>query len=199
MKKIIMTGFLIFPLLISPLVLADEITDQIDTGLKAYKDKDYKGAIEEFKFITVQLQKLEQQENTKLLPEPLKGWLVKKNKENNQVALNILGGGTSVSAEYQNKRERVKIEIVANSPMLAMVNMMISNPMIAASNANAEPYRYKRIKGIKEKKGKNTVEITLLMAGQVMVKVTGRYLQDEAVLKQYLDAMDMKKIKAALL
>ncbi|MGC9351457.1 MAG: hypothetical protein ACP5D3_05670, partial [Sulfurovum sp.] len=75
--------------------------------------------------------------------------------------------------------------------------MMISNPMFAGNDGN-EPYRYKRLKGIKNKKGESS-EITLLMAGQIMIKLTGNRLREDTVLEQYLDQMDMKKIQSALL
>jgi uncharacterized protein (UPF0335 family) len=32
-----------------------------------------------------------------------------------------------------------------------------------------------------------------------MLKITGKRLEDDAILEQYLDTMDMKKLKASLL
>jgi hypothetical protein len=111
--------------------------------------------------------------------------------------MNMFGGGSMTTAEYTRGNERIRIQIAANSPMIATVAMMISNPMFAGSDGN-EPYRYKRIKGIKKKQGEKS-EITLLIAGQIMIKLTGNRLRDDAVLESYLDQMDMKKIKSSLL
>jgi hypothetical protein len=69
--------------------------------------------------------------------------------------------------------------------------------MLLGSNPDMSPYRYKRHKGIKEVSGGST-EITLLLAGQIMVQLDGRGT-DEATLQQYLDAMDFDAIQAALL
>jgi hypothetical protein len=60
------------------------------------------------------------------------------------------------------------------------------------------PYRYKRIKGVK-KVDKNSTEITLSVIGQIMIKITGTKLKDQAVLEQYLDTIDIDKLKAELL
>jgi hypothetical protein len=199
MKKILLAGMLVLPTLISTPVWADKITDQINDGLKAYEEKDYKAAIDELKFVTAQLQKLEAAENQKLLPPALEGWTLKKiDNSSNQMVMSMMGGGASMKASYRKKQERVDIEIVANSPILAMMRMMMNNPAMMAGKADTEPYRYKRIKGMK-KTGKTETEITLSIAGQIMLKITGKKLKDAAVLEQYLDAMDMKKLKAALL
>ena len=70
--------------------------------------------------------------------------------------------------------------------------------MMAAADENTKPYRYKRIKGIKKTEGTNT-EITLLLVGQIMLRIDGENLKDTAILEQYLDAMDMKALKESLL
>ena len=199
MKKTLITGLLTLPMLISSPVWADKVTDQINEALKAYEEKDYKAAIDELKYASVALQKLSQAKNQKLLPKPLDGWTAQKvDNSDNQMAMSILGGGSSMKASYKRGKEQVDIEIMANSPMIAMMGMMINNPALAASKKGTESYRYKRIKGIKKIDDKQT-EITLLIAGQIMLKVTGKKLKDAAVLEQYLDAMDISKLKAELL
>jgi len=67
-----------------------------------------------------------------------------------------------------------------------------------AGQKNTKPYRYKKAKGM-IKTDKNQTEINLVLAGQILVKVTGRKLEDDAVLKQYLEQLDFNKLIAALL
>ncbi|RTZ64988.1 MAG: hypothetical protein DSZ29_04855 [Aquificaceae bacterium] len=199
MNKKQIAGLLLLPALLSSPLFADEITDQINEGLKAYETKDYKGAVDELKFATAQLEKLAYEENKKLLPDAIDGWEKQKIKNsNNQMAMSIMGGGTSIKGRYKKDKEQVDIEVVANSPLLAMISMMLKNPAMISADDSMEPYRYKRIKGVKKTKG-NRVEITLLIAGQIMLKVEGRNLKDKAVLKQYLDAIDINKLKEKLL
>jgi hypothetical protein len=92
----------------------------------------------------------------------------------------------------------VEINITANSPWIAGMMQMMSNPMLMAGNPDLKPYRYKRVNGMKEST-EGHVEVTLSLASQVMVKVTGDSLSDEAVIEQYLDAMDFEQIQTALL
>lgn len=67
-----------------------------------------------------------------------------------------------------------------------------------AGQKNTKPYRYKKAKGM-IKKDKYKTEINLVLAGQILVQVTGKKLEDDAVLKQYLEQLDFAKLKDALL
>ncbi len=200
MKKTLMMSMTALALLTTT-VTADEIKEQISEAIKAYDEKDYKGAIEELKFAMAQIEELKSEENSKLLPEPLEGWKFKATKSEGAGAAMAMfggGGGSSMSGKYLKEKERIDIEITANSPMMAMMNMAISNPAMISSDPTMKLYRYKRIKGVK-KTEKNSIEITLLLTSQLMIKITGSNLKDEKVLKKYLDEMDMKKIKEELL
>ena len=198
MKKILLSTLTVMALFSTSLV-ADEILDQMNEAIKAYQDKDYKNAMEELKFITAQLQKLDATENQKLLPQALEGWKIKqKNNNGGRAMMSMMGGGTSIEATYIKKQERIEIQVLANSPMLAMMSMAISNPALMASDPNTSPYRYKRNKGMK-KKERNKTEITLLIAGQIMIKLTGTNLKDDAILEHYLDGINIKELKNQLL
>jgi len=198
MKKILLSTFATLALMQSTLH-ADSITEQLTEVIKAYEDKDYKGAMDELKFITAEIQKLDANENQKLLPAPLEGWKVEAGDNGAQAAMSMLGGGgTSMNATYSKGEESIEIQILANSPMLAMMAMSINNPALIASDPKTSPYRYKRNKGIKKVEGKNT-EITLLIAGQIMIKLDGENLSDDKVLEAYLDTINIKKLKMDLL
>jgi hypothetical protein len=198
MKKILLSA--IIPLvLMHSVVVADDVTDQIKAGLTAYEDKDYRTAVDELKFAVAQLEKLKNTQNQTLLPKALEGWKVEnKGNNDNQMAMAMLGGGTSIKGIYTRKAEKIEIEVLANSPLLAMMTLMLNNPAMMAGQKNTEPFRYKKAKGMKKRNGK-TIEITLLLAGQIMIKIIGKNLDDEKVLKEYLNAFDLAKLKEALL
>lgn len=198
MKQILLTGLLALPMLMGSPLMADDIEKQIQAGLKAYQDKEYKIAVDELKYAMAELEKLAQTENIKLLPPALDGWTMKADDGMAQSAMSMLGGGTSVGATYTNAGESIHIQIIANSPMIAMAGMMINNPMMASMDETTKPYRYKRIKGVKKTEGSD-IEVTLLLVGQIMIRIDGENLKDPAVIEQYLDTMDMNKIKEELL
>ena len=200
MKKMIIAGVIMLPMLFSSPLMADDITDQIKASLEAYEEKDYKTAVEELKFVTALLEQLNQEENQKLLPEALDGWTIKEdNGSSNQVAMSMFGGGgSSIKNEYRRDREKITIEVVANSPMMSVMTMMIKNPAMMVRQKNTKPYRYKKAKGMKKTEGKKT-EITLILVGQIMIKLIGKNLKDDTVLEEYLKKMDFGKLKEALL
>lgn len=176
---------------------ADAISDQIEAGLKAYKEQNYKVAMEELKYASAAIAKLDAQSNKKLLPDALSGW-TKEEGEDNSAAMAMLGGGSMTTATYQKGNEKIKIEIIANSPMISAVAMLVNNPLIAQLDKNTQAFRYQGAKGVKKDEG-TKIEYTLLLAGQVLIKLTGRNLSDKGVMDSYLNQMDMKNIKASLL
>ena len=185
-------------LLLASFAFADKVTEQIELGLEAYNDKDYQAAIDELQYAISQIQSKLDKDNAQLLPEPLEGWTAKDVEHNNAAMAMLGGGGTHMSKRYSKNRETVEISISANSPMVTGLGAMINNPMLLRSDPNAEPFRYQRNKGIKRKEG-NRVEITLMLAGQILLQLKGQNLNDEAVLEAFLEAMDLKAIKLALL
>ena len=201
-NKLLNTGLAIFISLGASNLYADEIKDQINAGLKAYEDKDYKLALDELKYAEAQLQELVNKENSALLPEPLEGWDAQDVKTQ---SMGLMGGGSNMSREYSRGKQNLKIEVTANSPLLNMVSMMMKNPMMMSSNPDMKPYRYKREKGMMELK-RGTLSVKLLLAGQILINLE---LNDrdkdrlkekgKDVIKEYLDTMDFGKIKGAFL
>ena len=181
---------------------ADEVTDLIDSGLKAYVDKDYKLALEELKYAEAQIQEKVNKENETLLPEPPEGWEAKGVKT---TSMAMTGGGTMMSREYTNDKQTMKIEVAANSPLMGMMTMMMKNPMMMTGNQDMSAYRYKRQKGMVETK-RDRMETKLLLAGQILLSLTLND-RDKDRLKEkgkettehFLDKMDFAKIKEALL
>ncbi len=183
-------------------IFADEISEQIQSGLDAYADKDFKLALDELKFAEAQLQELVNKENSKLLPEPFDGWDA---KDVETTSLGMAGGGSVMSRKYSKGKQTMKIEIAANSPLLSMMSMMMKNPMMMASNPKSKPFRYKRQKGMVETKNGRR-ETKLILAGQVLLTLT---LNDrdkdrleesgKETTKLFLEKLDIAKIKESLL
>lgn len=175
---------------------ADEILDEIDAAIQAYKEQDYRGALEGLRFATAKIQKRLDEAHRKLLPEPLPGWSADP-PEVQSAAMALMGGGTTLKRAYSKDGATVEIEIVANSPMIAMMSAALQNPALLAGDG-AEPYRFKRLRGIRKVQGEET-EISLLMGGQVLITLRGRGLPDDGALKAYLNALDLPALREAFL
>lgn len=178
-------------------LFADEIEDQIKLGLDSYQSGDSKTAIEDLNYAIAKLQEKVNADNAKLLPEPLKGWSAKK-VENSSGAMSMLGGGTQMSRTYTRSNERIKISIMSG-PMVGTTLGMINNPMLLSNSPDTTAYRYKRYKGMK-KVSNNTVEVMLSVAGQIMVQINARSVNNaEEVIESYLGSVNFTALKAALL
>lgn len=195
--------------------LADDIDEQVQRGLKAYADKNYRGAIHELQFAISQIQEKLNAQYVTLLPEPLAGWQA-DNAEAQTTPAALFGGGTTLSRHYHKAggeqargeqargeqtggEQQVNIEILADSPMIQALSMFIMNPAMMTSEPGTRPYHYQQYKGIlKHEKDKKGGEINLIVANRILVKVTGENLPDDKPLEDYLKAIDFKKMEALM-
>lgn len=176
-------------------VIADEIEEQIGLGLESYRNKEYRAAIDDLNYAIAQIREQLDSQNAGLLPEPLAGWTAGE-VENASAGMAMMGGGTHMSRTYQRGPESVEITVTAGSPMMAAALSMMNNPMLLSSDPSLKPYRYQRIKGMKKQLGERT-EVTLGIAGQIMLQLNASQLSDEGVIEQYLDAVNFDRLREA--
>jgi hypothetical protein len=192
-------------LLGAPNVWADEVTDQIDEGLKAYKAKDYGGAAMALDTATSLIRQQAAEGMTRVLPAPLAGW---EADEAESGAGGAAMGGTTASRrytrtfkvmstpepgqepeEYENT-EAVDITIMGNSPALQAMMMMFSNPMFAGPNA-----KVMMIGGRKTMFNKGDNSLMTIVNNQVMVTVDGDDTVKMDDLKAYYAGIDFKALE----
>ncbi|CAK0745958.1 conserved exported hypothetical protein [Gammaproteobacteria bacterium] len=172
--------------------LADDITDQIERGLKAYGAQGYTKAIQELQFALAQIQEKLNTGYLALMPDPLPGW--RADPPEAQTAAVLMGGGTQVSRHYHNENgQEITLEITIDSPLVQTLNLMLSNDSVFASDPTIKSYRFDTYHGVLRKEGA-TREISLLVGKRVTVKATCQDIKDEKHLESYLKAMDLKKI-----
>ncbi len=193
--------FTIMALSWSSISIADAISDQLEAALKAYNAGDHHAAMNELKFATADLQQKMNNENKQVLPEALPGWTAGE-AEVTSMGAGMMGvaGGTQMKRSYTNETsgETVEIDIIADSPMIQMMGMMFSNPMMIQSDPNMSSFRHGSTRGImKHKSNSRDWEASLMLAGRILVQVKGSRLKDDSAIRAYLDALDLKKITEA--
>ncbi|MBV9250659.1 MAG: hypothetical protein JO227_15600, partial [Acetobacteraceae bacterium] len=102
---------------IVPPAQADEVTDQIERGLEAYRKQDPQGAIRALESAANLLRQSRADALKALLPSPPPGWTADP-AETTTLAAAMLGGGTSASRTYHNGIQQVQIQITSDNPML---------------------------------------------------------------------------------
>ncbi|MEL6365904.1 MAG: hypothetical protein AAFR11_13800 [Pseudomonadota bacterium] len=70
------------------------------------------------------------------LPGDVDGWTAGE-PEVVSVGAAMMGGGTSVERTYTKGGERVKLRIIADSPMIATFSTMLTNPMFAMATSSS--------------------------------------------------------------
>ena len=104
-------------------------------------------------------------------------------------ALGLLGGGTQASRQYTNAQgQSVKIEVTADSPLIAQMGMLLTNP--AMMGAMGKPIRIGNQRAVQT----NDNEIQMMVDNRILVGVTGD-AQIEAKLA-YAKAIDLAKVAA---
>lgn len=181
--------------------VADEVEDQIDQAKGLYGEGLYRDALQELQYAIAQIQEKLNDSYVDLLPDPLPGWRAEA-AEALTGGMMMMGGGTQLTRDYYQESggAHVSIQLMADSPMLSAMSMMIANPMMMQVDPGTKPYRAGRSRGmIKHQQGTRTWEITLMIANRILVIVSGSDLGDKGPVEAYLNALDMAEIEKAFL
>lgn len=198
-RRFFQTLLLTAALTTAPALSADEVTEQIDLGVQAYEGGELRQAVQELQYAIAQIQEMLNDEYTKLMPEPLAGWTADE-PEAQSAGMAVMGGGTQVSRQYRKEgtSESVRIQLMADSPFLQAMSMMLSNPMLMQSDPSTKLYRLGKYRGmIKHQKNSTRWEISLMVANRILVQVSGEGLESKAPAETYLKALDLQAVEKA--
>ena len=177
---------------------ADDITDQLDTARTEYDSGDLRKAVQTLQFAVASIQEKINLDLLKLLPEPLDGWRADE-PQAQSAGMAAMITGTSLTRRYfRDDGAEVEISIMADSPLMPMMTMMLSNPMMMQTNPNMRIYNHNGQRGmIQHEKNSDSWEISLLVANKILVKVDGSGLKDQESVEAYLNAIDMDAMTKA--
>ena len=176
----------------STAAVADDVSDYINEALKYYKAGEYSDAVDSLNFAEQLIQQKKSSGLEAFLPEPLKGW-------NAEIATSqaansaMLGGGITAERQYSKGNSSVNIQIMADSPMLQGVLMMMSNPMFATSDGGKMERIGNQKAIVKFDPNSKEGEIRIVVANRFMVTIEGEGITSEE-LKDYAKAIDYKKM-----
>lgn len=180
-------------------VWADEVTDQLDAARKAYDTGELRGAIQALSFATSRIQEKINDQLLKLLPEPLPGWQAEAAQaEAGGIAAMV--AGTIISRTYRHDDgAEVELRLMADSPMMAMMAMMMQTPLLMQASQEMRVYTNRGHQGmIQHADGSDTWEISLMIGNRVMVQAKGSGIPDQKAVEAYLNAMDLAAVQRAL-
>ncbi len=176
--------------------LADEVTDQLNTARKAYESGELRSAVQTLQFAVASIQEKINLSLLELLPEPLDGWNADEPQAQSGGMAAMIAGTNLSRRYYRDDGAEVDISITADSPLLSMMTMMLSNPMLMQTDPGTRVYTHGGQRGmIKHEKDSDVWEISLMVGGKIMIQVTGRGIKDQQDVEAYLEAIDLAAIE----
>ncbi|MBK1649140.1 hypothetical protein [Rhabdochromatium marinum] len=202
-KGLITTGSLMMLLALLTtcgLSAADPITDQIDAARRAYRDGEPRVAIQALQFAAAQIEEQLAEQRLALLPEPLSGWSAEPADSISGGLISLLTG-TSLARGYRQDATgaQVRITITADSPLLAMMNMMMASPLLLQAEPTTKPYSFGAYRGIAQTDATGDTQLSLMLGTRILLQLEGSQGATREMLEAYLNAMDLKALEKALL
>lgn len=171
---------------------ADEITDSINEGLEYYKSGDFTSSVSSLRYATQLIQQKKGETLETILPQPLPGWTA-NSATSNAAAGELFGGGLSAEKSYEKEDSRVNITILADSPVMQGVMMMLSNPMILSSGGG----KLRKIKNqkavVKYDEMNKSGEVQVVVVNRFLVTINGNNVTEDELL-EYAMAVNYLKL-----
>jgi hypothetical protein len=185
--------------LAAPAPKADEVTDQLDAARKAYEAGELRSAIQALNFATAKIQEHINDHLLKLLPEPLPGWQAEAaQSEGGGIAAMVTGNVISRTYRREDGAE-VELRLMADSPMMAMMTMMMQTPFLMQASREMRVYTHRGHQGmIQHEDGSDVWEISLAVGPRVMIQAKGSRIPDQRPVEDYLNAVDLNAVQKAL-
>ena len=175
---------------------ADEVTDQLNAARKAYESGELRSAVQTLQFAVASIQEKINLSLLELLPEPLEGWNADEPQAQSGGMAAMIAGTNLSRRYYRDDGAEVDISITADSPLLSMMTMMLSNPMLMQTDPGTRVYTHGGQRGmIKHEKDSEVWEISLMIGGKIMIQVTGRGIKDQQDVEAYHEAIDLAAIE----
>ncbi len=196
MKTFKTPGFLLVLLVmvfsLSAIAMADDVTDSINEGLQYYKDGQFTDAVSSLNYAEQLIQQKKSSGLETFLPDPLSGWEAEA-ASSQAMGAALMGGGITAERDYHKSGSAIHIQIVADSPVLSSVMMMISNPMFATADGG-KMVKIAGQKGIlKHDAAQKSGDLQIVVANRFLVSVEGNGVSEQE-LKDYAGAIDYNKM-----
>jgi hypothetical protein len=178
------TSFLLFPLAAQKRSQPKEMTfpEATAAAAKAYESQDYGAAVSALQEALKLAHKKQREMIVAALAAP-EGWEAEGGNETEDNPFAAMAGlGAAVERTFRNGDKTVRIQVMANSPMVQMLAGVFSNPVLLQAQG-AEAIEYGTHKAMLKKEEGGRCELQLLMHGKHVITVNSEGVGDEELLK----------------
>lgn len=175
--------------IIAVCALADEVTDNLNQAIEAYEAGEIQEAREIVEYAGLLLDRQCAGSFADILPDALPGWTKEAgDTEAASAAMGMLGGGDMAGATYyKNDGSQINLQIMADSPMMAMLAPQLANPAILAQMG--EVRRINRQKVLLTNEG----SLQAIVSNRFLVQIDGD--ASEADMTAYFGAIDLEALE----
>jgi hypothetical protein len=175
-------------------VLADDVTEQIETAASLYKTGKFSKAAEELNFAVKMIRSKQIQSITAQLPKNYKEFSGEDAQESSADA-SFFGGGIEVSKNYYDSNSNnLKITILAESPLVSSFAAIYSNPFMMSAQQVEKIKQYKATVDFRDNSG--DVKF-LLDDNKTMITISGSGITKQQLL-DFAKAIDYTKIEESI-
>jgi hypothetical protein len=158
--------------------------EAVEQAKKSVDAQEYGAAVTALQAAIRAVQKVQRTAILAALPKP-EGFTIKdddvKDDEANPFGGGMAALGLTLNRHYSKDGKRIDVEVTANSPLVQMLSMMFANPAIVKADGG-ELVEYGQHKAILKPSGDDGHELTILMHGKHIVKVTAQGLTADELL-----------------
>ncbi|OQX75655.1 MAG: hypothetical protein B6D64_11285 [Bacteroidetes bacterium 4484_276] len=195
---------LFFALLMSPALDAQEMNyqDFLDEANTSIKSEDYKEAINSLQMAISEIEKLMIVQIRETLPAEVMDYKADQSDDESSAtaAMGMFGGGLSVERNYfKNPGDwdnYFKLSVLGNSPLLASVNMMLSNSMYLNS-AGGKVIKVGARKGMMTDEGEGDFKFQLPLNSS-LISVEGYGFSSSSAFMAVINKINFEEIAKAL-
>ncbi len=200
MTPALVRSALVMTLIASAAAAADPVTDQMDAARRAYESGERRVAIQALQFAVTQIEEQITAEQLKVLPDPLPGWSAEApTAQAGGLAAMIAGTNLTRAYRKDDSDAQVRISVTADSPLMSMMSILMSTPMLMQADPGSSAYSYSGFRGLLQNDEAGNTKISLMIGTRIMLQIEGSNGADRAALEAYLGAMDLNALEQALL
>jgi|SRR5687768_11858036 len=140
------------------------------------------------------------QQIAEALPDEING-LKSSGEESNSAGMGMMGGGMSINKTYRHPTKNdneAEVHILANSPMLAAMNMALSNPAMMGSDYKSIRVGTRRAILKSEMQGSVRHSEIQIPLSQTLITINARGFASEAEEIAFAGKLDIEKLKVCL-
>ncbi|HAN77988.1 MAG TPA: hypothetical protein DCQ31_09560 [Bacteroidales bacterium] len=192
-----------------PMLAQQTADDFIKEAQEALKVKNYKEASTALQFAMLEVNKLMSSDIQSKLPQEINGFKLTANDNSGGAgAMAGMGGGSVISGEYHKpgaenaeyaegeSENYFEISIIANSPLVSSLSMMLSNPMFMAASPGSKVVKAGTKKGILKKESDDEYSFQVPYGSSLMT-LKGYSFKTEAEFVAIVNAVNFDELAKA--